>query len=101
MIDSTGEDYFIKQLDSAYDERNNVVLFLAAYANRVQKDSCGYYVDTKGEEGFTRVISLLNGKYTFHVPDSMDLGSLPLIAPNWNGHTTAEKYDRMRRFSNN
>jgi hypothetical protein len=45
--------------------------------------------------GWRRVLSLEGGKLTFHIPDWMDVGNLPEIEPNWDGHTTEEKWARI------
>jgi hypothetical protein len=45
--------------------------------------------------GWTRVLTLDGGKITFHIPDDFDVGDLPLVAPNWDGHTTEEKWRRI------
>jgi hypothetical protein len=80
----------------AYFERNLLALLLAKRMNDIAKEfdqplSCGYYIH--GEwEGWARVISIDYGKITFHVPDDFDLGSLPLIDPNYDGHSTMEKW---------
>lgn len=92
----------------AYWERNMLAL---AYAKRINnlysaymtiqgikdfKLSCGWYYDTdNGWYGWKRVISLDNGKICFHIPDDFDVGTLPQIEPNWDGHTTKEKWDRI------
>lgn len=48
--------------------------------------------------GWSRVISISNGIITFHVPDDFDLGDLPEIKPNWDGHTTKEKWELLMRI---
>jgi hypothetical protein len=45
--------------------------------------------------GWRRVLSLDGGKITFHIPDDFDVGTLPMIEPNWDGHTTQEKWQRV------
>lgn len=45
--------------------------------------------------GWRRVLSLAGGTITFHVPDDFDVGTLPRIEPNWDGHTTEEKWRRV------
>jgi hypothetical protein len=104
-----------EQKNGAYWERNMLALYFACYANKSWKSyiallevdggdtsklpqdlPCGWY--HHGEyEGWTRVISLFDGRITFHVPDDFDLGSLPQIDPNWDGHTTEEKWVRMMK----
>lgn len=85
--------------DLAYWERNMLAL---AYANRVNqleqsdglKKSNGWYEHPEeGFEGWRRIISLDQGTLTFHVPDDFDLGTLPKIQANWDGHSTFEKWD--------
>lgn len=72
--------------DLAYWERNVLAL---KYAE-------GFYFDTENNYlGWLRVLSLENGKITFHIPDNFDVGNLPEIQPNWDGHTTEEKWKRI------
>lgn len=42
--------------------------------------------------GWRRVLTLDGGKITFHIPDDFDVGNLLQIKPNWDGHTTEEKW---------
>lgn len=72
--------------DLAYWERNVLAL---KYAE-------GFYNDTENNyEGWKRVLSLEGGKITFHIPDDFDVGDLPEIKPNWDGHTTELKWQRI------
>lgn len=86
-----------EQRDLAYWERNMLALYLAKQLNNwadehaVDRYVCGWY--THGEwMGWSRVVSIDDGRITFHVPDGFDLGDLPEIEPNWNGHSTEEKW---------
>lgn len=92
-------------VNGAYGERNIMVLVTALVINDNCKKqgvdpTCGWYNDSEGEEGFKRIISLNNGKYTFHIPDDFNVGRLPITRPNWDGHTTAEKYRRLEAYCN-
>lgn len=92
------------QVADAYDERNHVALLTALVINDMEEasgheHSCGWCHDPEGEPGFTRFISLFHGRYTFHVPDDMNLGRLPLMKFTWDGHTTEEKYNRIRKLA--
>lgn len=49
-------------------------------------------------EGWRRVLSLASGSITFHIPDDFDVGTLPEIKPNWDGHTTEEKWRRVLKL---
>ena len=75
--------------DLAYWERNMLALRCAD----------GWYEDHEsGFEGWLRVLSLDDGKITFHIPDNFDVGNCPEIRPNWDGHTTQEKWQRIMDF---
>jgi hypothetical protein len=88
----------------AYWERNMLVLVAAKVQNfwrdiSVEHDRtidipvCGWY--THGAwEGWSRVISLFGGAMTFHIPDDFEVGNLPEIEPNWDGHSTELKWNR-------
>ena len=72
--------------DLAYWERNVLAL---KYAD-------GWYADYENNyPGWLRVLSLDGGKITFHIPDDFAVGNLPEILPNWDGHTTEEKWRRI------
>ena len=78
----------------AYWERNMLALFVANIMPKIvspEFGDCGWYFH--GEyPGWSRVISIDGGKITFHVDDDFDLGGLDEIAPNWDGHSTFEKW---------
>lgn len=72
--------------DLAYWERNVLALHFAG----------GWYKDTESNfAGWLRVLSLDGGKVTFHIPDEFDVGELKEIQPNWDGHTTEQKWRRI------
>lgn len=90
--------------DGAYWERNMLALQLAVMMNDVfdplvnavcadGHHVCGWYFDTDNNwDGWHRVISINEGRMTFHIPDDFDIGRLPQIEPNWDGHTTEKKW---------
>ena len=94
-----------EQKNGAYFERNMLALYSAMSSNEVYRSTFGfvpadaesgwYPHEGEGFEGWSRVISINGGVFTFHVPDDFDLGDLPQIAPNWDGHTTEEKWTRI------
>ena len=98
--DLTLEEY----KDIGYWERNVLALLIARIENNARKDndlplSCGWYYDRENNwEGWLRVISLFDGSITFHIPDDFQIGDLEEIEPNWDGHTTKEKYERILNF---
>ncbi len=77
----------------AYWERNMLALFLA----NCYPISSGWYKEPS-YPGWTRVISILNGSITFHIPDDFEIGDLRQIEPNWDGHSTEEKWKRISRI---
>ena len=75
-------------IELAYQERNLLAL---RYAD-------GWYTDPNSVDynGWGRVLSLDGGRMTFHIPDSFPVGgNLKEIEPNWDGHTTKEKWIRV------
>lgn len=89
--------------NGAYWERNMLAVMIAVIANESWADDprridCGWY--KHGEwPGWSRVVSLFNGQITFHVPDDFDIGEkLPKIEPNWDGHSTADKWEKVMRW---
>jgi hypothetical protein len=91
--------------DGAYWERNMLVLLLANQMNqfhreflKATKPVAGWFNHQgEGFEGWSRVVSLGRGTITFHVPDDFDLGDLLEIEPNWDGHSTDEKWLRVMK----
>lgn len=92
--------------DGAYWERNMLALYIAKIINihRIArfdvdlKPNCGWYYDTDNNwDGWKRVISIHDGWMTFHIPDDFDVGDLPEIKPNWDGHTTEDKWERVMK----
>lgn len=72
--------------DLAYWERNVLAL---KYAD-------GFYKDIENNyQGWLRVLSLEGGRITFHIPDDFNVGNLPELQDNWDGHTTEEKWQRI------
>jgi hypothetical protein len=87
--------------DLAYWERNVLAL---RYADGWYNDDVTFEEPVPGGtqdilrpryEGWRRVLSLEDGAITFHIPDNFKVGNLPEIKPNWDGHTTEEKWLRI------
>lgn len=70
--------------NGVYWERNMLALLLA---------DGWYYDDDNNWDGFRRVLSIADGSLTFHIPDDFEVGNLPEIKPNWDGHSTREKWE--------
>jgi len=90
MVPSWNEKMTVDETkDLAYLERNLLAL---RYAD-------GWYYDTDNNwDGWKRVLSLDDGKMCFHIPDDFEVGCLIEIEANWDGHTTIEKWNRVRRM---
>lgn len=95
--------------DLAYWERNVLALHFAEgwYNDDVDRPAddpdgrpldglyFGAIVTGPRYPGWRRVLSLAGGTITFHIPDDFDVGNLPQVEPNWDGHTTEEKWERI------
>ena len=77
--------------DLAYWERNMLALY---YADGWYNDDVPHVQDFMKPRysGWRRVLSLRRGRMTFHIPDDFDVGDLEEIEPNWDGHTTEQKW---------
>ncbi len=96
--------------DLAYWERNMLALRYASgwYNDDVEAEcppehwrepdtnacpTCEKEAPSRGRySGWRRVLTLDAGRITFHIPDDFDVGTLPEVASNWDGHTTEEKW---------
>ena len=98
------------EVELAYAERNMLALMIckiysefAMFADvKGGYDSpyaAGWYYDTDNDwDGWKRVLSIEGGRITFHIPDDFDIGNVPEIKPNWDGHTTKEKWDYAKKM---
>jgi hypothetical protein len=88
-----------EQKDGAYWERNMIALRFADgwYSDDVPVRSLdGTVIGLEPRYvGWSRVLSLDSGKMTFHIPDNFKVGNLPEIKPNWDGHTTKQKWQEV------
>lgn len=85
--------------DLGYWERNALALYYADgwYDDNIEircEHTFGLIKKSRFD-GWRRVLSLDSGQVTFHIPDDFDVGDLKEIAPNWDGHTTEEKWKRV------
>lgn len=97
-----------EELDLAYAERNMLALVITKIYSELSMFSgagydspmsAGWYYDTENDwDGWKRVLSFEGGKMTFHIPDDFDIGDIPEIKPNWDGHTTKEKWDYAKKI---
>ncbi len=99
-------DAAVAAKNNAYAERNKVVVALAWLARHLGIPVC-VYDDKDAEAGWTTVllIQFPFGQCTWHFSDE-EFASMLLGFPTYNslckpydGHTTAEKYDRLASVS--
>ena len=87
--------------DLAYWERNVLALHFADgwYNDDVLDLLDARHSDVMAKrpryDGWRRVLTLEDGAITFHIPDDFDVGNLPEIRNNWDGHTTEQKWTRI------
>ena len=91
--------------DLAYWERNVLALYLAdGWYNDDIPNPLAREIESAEMvpryQGWRRILSIGRGQFTFHIPDDFDVGTLPQIEPNWDGHTTEEKWQRMLKDLN-
>lgn len=74
-------------IDEAFNERNMLALMMADR----------YYIDP---ENNWKVLVLFTpkGQLTFHVPPDFETYNLRKVEPCWDGHTTEEKWDRVKEY---
>lgn len=84
--------------DSVYRERAHLVAYLTS-----EHPSTIGYTDPAEPDWAVVTIETPQGQMSWHVaPDDMDLfGHVPREAPKrpWDGHSTEEKYARLRRLT--
>lgn len=78
----------IELYDEAYDRRYGLVLDAMALAHRL-KLQAGVRIDPEDTEWPVAFIELPTGQVSWHIPPH------PV---EWDGHTTEEKYNRIRGF---
>lgn len=92
----------VESCELAYWERNMLALW---YADGWYNDDIPVGDDLETPQGapllkprysgWRRVLTLHAGRITFHIPDDFDVGTLAEVKPNWDGHTTEEKWRRI------
>lgn len=91
----------------AYYERNMLALMMAEgwYNDYIQTGEIEPHTNEPYVKpryaGWRRVLSLYGGAFTFHVPDDFDVMNLPQIRCNWDGHSTQEKWTRVKGVMEN
>lgn len=85
--------------DSVYRERAHLVAFLAALY-----PSHGGYTDPDAHDWYVVTVETPTGQMSWHIAESdRDLfDHVPLVLSTynvWDGHTVAQKYDRLDRLA--
>lgn len=101
VISWKGEDY-VRQADRdrAYRERAHLVAHLASlYASHIG------YTDPDAPDWAVVIIQTPTGQMSWHIaPDDLELfehvqTTFPGRSPKWDGHTTEQKYERLRKLT--
>jgi hypothetical protein len=79
----------VKRNDENYDIRNGLVLDAIVLARKVGYEA-GFRIDPSEPDWPVAYIELPEGQVSWH---------LPAHPKEWDGHTTAEKYARIEKFS--
>jgi len=83
--------------NEVYRDRNLVVQLAAKLASDLGYNV--YYGADPNAPGWPVLfIELPTGQVSWHIPQAEVIASAPLESDPWDGHTTEEKHDRIRRF---
>lgn len=97
---STLGDYIVRlsDVDRAYAERNACV-FAFAHMAEAAGWPVGLLDDAEAEGWPVIVIETPRGQVSWHVPrDELPVDRFDVYCPEWDGHTTREKYNRLERL---
>lgn len=91
------------QKDGAYKERNQCVLALCKLAIQCGMQACRWkHEGAEWDEDWRNIVVIYfpAGQSSWHIHDSemADFNFLPLRPNAWDGHSTENKYERMRRL---
>ncbi len=83
--------------DDAYFDRNQAVQVMAKMARQLgMKVGLRQDIDEPGWP--VLMIDLPTGQVGYHLPEDQVVGDWPEYDQEWDGHSLAEKRDRMERF---
>ena len=84
-------------LDDAYYDRNQTVQALAKLAQQLGM-KVGLHQDPDLPGWPVLMIDLPTGQVGYHLPENEVVGEWPVYEKNWDGHSLAEKRERVARF---
>ena len=84
-------------LDDAYFDRNQAVQALAKMALRLGMKA-GLRRDPESPGWPVLMIDLPTGQVGYHLPEKEVIGEWPEYEKDWDGHSLAEKRNRVARF---
>ncbi|XCN71688.1 MAG: hypothetical protein Q3M24_15410 [Candidatus Electrothrix aestuarii] len=84
-------------LDDAYFDRNQAVQALAKLA-RQRGMKVGLHRDPDAPGWPVLMIDLPTGQVGYHLPEKEVVGEWPEYEKGWDGHSLAEKRERVARF---
>lgn len=86
------------EMDAIYRERNAVVIAFAQAA-RALGWTVGRLTDEQAPGWPVLYIDTPEGQVSWHFPESEMPDGIPMYHGRWDGHTTAEKYERLARLT--
>ena len=84
-------------LNDAYFDRNQAVQVMAKLAGQLGY-KVGLRVDPAEPDWPVLMIDLPSGQVGYHLPREEVIGDWPAYEKEWDGHSLAEKRNRMERF---
>jgi len=84
-------------LDDAYYDRNQAVMALAKLALELGYRA-GLRIDPEEPDWPVLMIDLPTGQVGYHLPKNEIIGQWPEYKKEWDGHSLAEKRERLRKF---
>ena len=97
LEDNSSEITQSSGLDDAYFDRNQAVMVMAKLA-LAQGYSAGLQVDPAEPDWPVLMIDLPTGQVGYHLPREELVGNWPDYPGEWDGHSLAEKRQRLKRF---
>lgn len=84
-------------LNDAYFDRNQAVMAMARLALK-QGWKVGLRIDPDDPEWPVLMIDLPTGQVGYHLPKNEIIGEWPEYEKEWDGHSLAEKRERIRKL---
>lgn len=97
ITEANEETSYVRDLNNVYRERNAMVVAFADLARR-RGWSVGRIEDDEALDWPILAVETPEGQVSWHLPKAEFPNWTGLVATRWDGHTTEEKYERLRRI---